>query len=59
LVDLPFFHADVVNSLITSAIDLALIYHVDPFTFLERPAHEIDELYRITGERLKAMRPQE
>ena len=55
----PFFHADETGSIIAVAIDLALIYHVDPFVFFDRPAREIDALYRVTSERLKFMRPQE
>ena len=55
----PFFHADESGSLIAAAIDLALVYHIDPFVFLDLPARQIDALYRVTSERLKYMRPQE
>lgn len=49
----PFFHSDAVADLTEACIELALLYKCDPFVFLDRPEHEIIELYRLTGERLK------
>lgn len=40
-------------------LDLALLFHCDPYSFLERPVTEIAELARRTQKRLRQIRPRE
>jgi hypothetical protein len=51
--DLPFFYSGALDDLVNASIDLALIFKCDPFIFLNRPSHEVFELYRLTNMRLK------
>jgi hypothetical protein len=51
--DLPFFYTGTVDEAVECAIDLALIYHCDPFLFLQRPSHEVFTLYKMTQQRLR------
>jgi hypothetical protein len=49
---IAFFHSGAVDDLVTASIDLAITYKCDPYIFLDRPAEEINLLYRLTNERL-------
>ncbi len=41
------------GDMLDACIDLALVYKCDPFSFFDRPEHQIAELYRRTMKRLR------
>lgn len=51
--NLPFFYTGTVDEAVECAIDLALVFHCDPFIFLNRPSHQVFSLYKATQKRLK------
>lgn len=50
---LAFFYSGEVEADIDTCLDLALIFHCDPFVFLSLPKHSVETLYSRTLVRLK------
>ena len=55
---LPFFHANL-DARVETAIELALIYKVSPFEFVNLSAGALSELYRRTNATLEKLRPEQ
>ena len=51
-----FFYADSGNSLIDRCLELALVYHCDPFLLLDHTDREINEVYKRTSIIMKRMK---
>lgn len=42
--------------MIDSCLDLAMLYHVDPWSIMQRPAREVEEVYDLTMKRVELLR---
>lgn len=54
-----FFRSGAGDNLVDAGLELALIYHCDPYIFLNRPAQEVADIYRRTNDILARQRAQQ
>lgn len=54
-----FLYADTGQSLIDRCIEIALVFHCDPFSILDRSEREVNVLYERTAVAMQRMRAEE